>query len=253
MAYIHSFPTTKRESVNKLLTENSITRLINRLLDIDGFVISDGLAKKQDGVGSEVIGNGGQHLEINTNLNLEQITFKDDIFEFVLRGYYFSTGLKDFLTATNWNTYVTTHTQYDKIGLFARIYIDNTNADYPELVGQEAVEIQLNENTVDVEALNAQYMYLEDSGHPYYGIQFFICPINNEGVPDKPTPYHPSLPIDAETGTIDGLGSAYTYYDLLLIEYIRNNDEYADGSYIPFDSLSKFDSHSVRIIDGGMF
>lgn len=229
---INSFPTTKRESVNKLLTENSLTRLINRLLDVDGFIISDGLAKKLNGVASEIIGNGGEHLEINTNLKLDEIVFKDDIFEFVIRGYYFSTNINDLLSSVSWSSYVNEiYSSLDRIGLFARIFIDNTNPDYPELVGQIGVE----ENSPS-----------DNSGDSYYGIQFFVCPID-----EKPTPYHPNLSQDYEP--IQGLGTDYTYYDLLLVEHIRNDEVFSEGDYLPFDSLSKFDSHSIRIVDGGVF
>ena len=249
MAYINSFPTTKRESVNKLLTENSLTRLINRLLDVDGFIISDGLARNQDGNASEIIGNGGQHLEINKNLNIEEINFRDNLFEFVIRGYYFSTNFNELRQTVNWDSYIENHTQLDRIGLFARIFIDNTNMEYPELVGQTAYE---NEGSVDTSG--QQYYYASsESNNPYYGVQFFICPMDQEGVAEKPVPYHPSLPIDEGTGQIEGLGNNYTYYDLLLLEYIRNDDIIQKGSYIPFDSLSKFDSHSTKIIDGGQF
>jgi hypothetical protein len=254
MSYINSFPTTKRGSVNKLLTENSLTRLINRLLDVDGFIISDGISTKQGAVASETIGNGGKHLEINTNLNLDNIAFREDSLEFVIRGYYFSTDIYDLLTTVNWNEYVESHSTVDKIGLFARIFIDNTNKNYPELVGQTAYE--LNDNT-DTSTSGAQYYYaLSESNNPYYGVQFFICDLSQDGsATNKPTPYHPSIPtetIDNKT-VIQNLGTDYMYYDLLLLEYIRNDDIFKTGSYIPFDSLSKFDSHSSRIIDGGMF
>ena len=234
---IKSFPTTKRESVNKLLTENSLTRLINRLLDVDSFIISDGLAKKLDGTESEIIGNGGKHLEINTNLSLDEINFKDDILEFVIRGYYFSVNINHLLESVSWSTYRDDiYAALNKFGLFARIFIDNTNPDYPELVGQTALE---------------QNNQQDSSGDLYYGVQFFVCPIDDNGDADKPIPFHPSISQDSET--ITGLGTTYTYYDLLLIEHIRNSDIFRESDYLPFDSLTKFDSHSVRIIDGGEF
>lgn len=242
MSNINSFPTTKRESVNKLLTENSLTRLINRLLDVDSFIISDGLATALNGSVSEAIGNGGKHLEINNNLRLDEINFKDDLFEFVIRGYYFSTNINELLLRTSWDSYIESHGAVDKIGLFARIFIDNTNSNYPELVGQNSFESNDPETTLDDD---------------YLGVQFFICPINENGEAEKPKPEHPVLPTTTDAITqeqvIEDLGNSYTYYDLLLIEYIRNNDTYRDGSYLPFDSLTKFDSHSVRIIDGGLF
>ena len=140
---VNSFPTTKMESVNKLITENSLTRLINRLLDIDGFIITDGLAEKDTGA----IGNGGKHLKINRNLGINEVNFQNDLFEFVIRGYYFSI---DFSTIKNlMNSYISSHTPITtSTGLYARIFIDNTNPQYPELVGQTAYE----DGDVDVES-----------------------------------------------------------------------------------------------------
>ena len=220
---INSFPTTKMESVNKLITENSLTRLINRLLDIDGFIITDGLAEEGS---SEIIGNGGKHLKINNNLRVRDIDFRDNLFEFVIRGYYFSipfSTLKDLI-----DSYIPQATE--SIGLYARIFIDNTNPQYPELVGQTAYEEGV-EGTVE--------------GN-HYGVQFFVCPVNN-----KPTPSHPSLPVN-QLGVIEGLGTTYLYFDLMLLEYIKDDNTMIKDTYIPFESLCKFDSHSVNIIDGGV-
>lgn len=223
---VNSFPTTKMESVNKLITENSLTRLINRLLDIDGFIITDGLSEADTGS----IGNGGEHLKINSNLDANSIAFKNDLFEFVIRGYYFSI---DFSTIKNeMDSYINHHQPIsNSIGLYARIFIDNTNPNYPELVGQTAYED-------DPES------FIEGQ---HYGVQFFIC---NMG--DKPVPFHPTLPIDQNTQEIQNLGTNYLYFDLLLLEYIYGDSEVKEGLYIPFESLSKFDSHSINIIDGGV-
>ena len=118
---INSFPSTKRASVNKLMTENSVTRLINRLVDVDGFVITTGL---------------------------EDVDFKQDIdpsawlnkdFEFVIRGYYFSiakgsygNGLSTLLHEINFNPSDT-----EEHWVTATIFIDNSDKDFPELWGQE--------------------------------------------------------------------------------------------------------------------
>ena len=222
---INSFPTTKMGSINKLITENSLTRLINRLLDIDGYIITDGLSVNSGG-GSEIIGNGGEHLKINSNLNINQILLRDDLFEFVIRGYYFST---DFSNLTNMmSDYIRTYTGSSSVGLFARIFIDKTNPDYPELVGQEAYDGMTQEEEAN-----------------FHGVQFFVCPLN-----EKPAPYHPNL--DNGRGEIEGLGTTYLYFDLMLLEYIKDDDTVSVGTYIPFESLCKFDSHSINIIDGGV-
>ena len=226
---INSFPTTKKESVNKLLTENSLTRLINRLLDVDSFIISDGLAKKQNGVISEIIGNGGKHLKINADLDLTEIDFRNGLLEFVIRGYYFSTNLEDLLSLVHWDSYILSYTGEDAVGLYARIFIDNSNPNYPELIGQTAYENETQD----------------------YAVQFFISTVGGE-----PSPYHPIIGNEQTQQIDEGLGTDYLYYDLLLLKYIPNN--YYDktikpnSTYLPFESLNKFDSHSQSIIDGGI-
>ena len=224
---VNSFPTTKMGSVNKLITENSLTRLINRLLDIDGFIITDGLSRQ--GEASEVIGNGGKHIVVNSDIPILNISFRDNRMEFVIRGYYFSVpiqSLKDLIT--NYNR---ANSPSESFGLYARIFIDNTNPEYPELLGQEIVE--------------------EDPETSVYrGVQFFVCPITSY---PSYVPTNETLPVDNGTQVIEGLGTNYFYYDLMLLEYIKNEDTTVnDGIYIPFESLTKFDSHSQRIIDGGL-
>lgn len=235
---VNSFPTTKLGSVNKLITENSLTRLINRLLDLDGFIITDGLAKQ--GESSEVIGNGGKHLVVNSDIPLLNLSFRDDRMEFVIRGYYFSVSIDDLKDMIN--TYIRTNSPTEPVGLYARIFIDNTNPDYPELVGQEIVEETQGENTQQVLQNGVRAVY--------HGVQFFVCPIREYATY---SPINDILPFDNSEQVIEGLGSTYFYYDLMLLEYITNDDTVlTDGLYIPFESLNKFDSHSQRIIDGGL-
>lgn len=133
MAYISadrlgSFPTTKRGSINKLVTENSLTRLINRLVDVTGYVITsefdDNMVNYEDGVPA----------------SLWNVPLAD--FEFTLRGYYFcisaddsKSGLQYLISSTS---FVTVSGETNK--LTAHIFIDKTNSDYPELWGQDSVE-----------------------------------------------------------------------------------------------------------------
>lgn len=121
---INSFPSTKRASVNKLMTENSVTRLINRLVDVKGFVITTGLENV----------NFLNDIDINVWDNNNGADF-----EFVIRGYYFSiskdnasSGLTKLLEVTSFNPEDNSpHT------LYAGIFIDNTDSDFPELYGQD--------------------------------------------------------------------------------------------------------------------
>jgi hypothetical protein len=233
---INSFPTTKMESVNKLITENSLTRLINRLLDLDGYIITEQLAEKNSN--SEIIGNGGTRLPINSDLNLKSITFRNNLFEFVIRGYYFSVNASDLITMLD--NYIETQSPTTKIGLFARIFIDNTNPNYPELVGQTAYEDDLKNQEED-----PNYIVRFEEGR-HYGVQFFCCPLD-----EIPAPYHPVLS-DPTTGLIDGIGSTYLYFDLMLLEYFINDETHVNGNYIPFASMNKFSTQAVNIIDGGV-
>lgn len=221
---LNSFPTTKMGSINKLITENSLTRLINRILDVDGFIITDGLAEKN--IGSETIGNGGKHLKINDNIPISQVDFRDDQFEFVIRGYYFSINVKELTDLMDTGKAAQPGVT---LGLYARIFIDKTNPNYPELVGQTGYEEESEENP------------------KHYGVQFFVCQPGS-----KPYPYHKVL-ADSNTNQIDpeNLGTNYLYYDLMLLKYIADDSTVQRGVYIPFGSLNKFDSHSQEIIDGG--
>ena len=121
---INSFPSTKRASVNKLMTENSVTRLINRLIDVDGFVITTGLT------GANFVND----LAVDTWLNIPTSDF-----EFVIRGYYFSiasdgssSGLQYLLSATTFNP-----SDEQEHTLYAGIFIDKTDNNFPELYGQD--------------------------------------------------------------------------------------------------------------------
>lgn len=225
---INSFPTTKMGSINRLITENSLTRLINRLIDLDGFIITDGLAQKSDD--SEIIGNGGKHLKINSNLRVDldsaDVIFSRDIFEFVIRGYYFAVPWQDLVNLILPNPQ---QTPSETTCLYARIFIDNNSAGYPELIGQKAYE----EGAPGTEA-----------GRNYC-VQFFTTTGNS-----KPIPYHPCLDGDG-VNPISGLGTYIYYYDLMLLKYFKGDLTVADGLYIPFESMCKFDSHSIDIIDGG--
>lgn len=124
---VNSFPSTKRASVNKLMTENSVTRLINRLIDVDGFVITTGL----------------KDIDFLHDLPIDDwLAPEASDFEFVIRGYYFSissennvSGMSYLLSSTQFNpSDETEHT------LYAGIFIDKTDKNFPELYGQDDVQ-----------------------------------------------------------------------------------------------------------------
>lgn len=122
---INSFPSTKRASVNKLMTENSVTRLINRLVDVTGFVITNGL----------------NDIDFLNDIPIGVWSNNAADFEFVIRGYYFSiskgdqiSGMAKLIKDTGFEFpegEASPHT------LYAGIFIDKTDEKFPELYGQD--------------------------------------------------------------------------------------------------------------------
>lgn len=125
MNRIDSFPTSKRKAVNKLMTENSVTRLINRLIDNDSYVITTGI----DGA------NSVDDIPVDNWIGHD--------FEFIIKGYYFSilkekdnptsSGLAYLIREMNFNFEGSTEPHR----LYARIFIDKTDPNFPELYGQD--------------------------------------------------------------------------------------------------------------------
>lgn len=121
---VNCYPSTKRASVNKLLTENSITRIINRLIDNDSYVITNGL----DGI------------EYGEDIKVGEWANSQADFEFVIHGYYFSINKGDDLSGLH---YLMQQTHFDQLSdnsphtLYARIFVDKIDKKYPELYGQK--------------------------------------------------------------------------------------------------------------------
>lgn len=120
---VNSFPSTKRASENKLLTENSITRLINRLIDNDSYVIINGLTG----------------VDYSSDIEVGYWANNGSDFEFVIHGYYFSiskgdsvSGLKYLMDTVGFN-----FSDQNEHTLYARIFIDKVDKKYPELYGQQ--------------------------------------------------------------------------------------------------------------------
>lgn len=119
---VNSFPSTKRASINKLITENSITRLINRLIDQDSYVITNGISA-----------------DYTQDIDYGAWVGKD--FEFVIHGYYFSvsnnanysSGLQYIISKVPSFTRSGTEEQ----NLCARIFIDIADDNFHELYGQD--------------------------------------------------------------------------------------------------------------------
>lgn len=216
---INSFPSTKRASKNKLMTEHSVTRLINRLLDVDSYVITSEIFPLVR-EGTDSVGVTEENLDAILNGTASNNSIVDGIlasewsgkdFEFNIHGYYFcisatrdasgtvtSSGLENLMTAASFPG-------SGSDTLYARIYVDGVDSDYPELYGQDAVELP------DV---------------PSNSIIFY------KGSQTPPT--------DPEIGP-------HSTYTLPLLKFEDGISE----PYVPFTSLFRLDTRAIRTIDGG--
>lgn len=140
------FPSTKMDSVNKLISEGSLTRLINKLIDTDSYIIPPNSAVMNNYVNTDV----GTMLEITD--------IADDEMEFLLHGYYFNMGRIRQLVNNAENIANSDINQNELNGnlfITASIFIDNdakNNYKFPELFGEE-LNKQTNKQQVSNEAI----------------------------------------------------------------------------------------------------
>ena len=132
------FPSTKMESVNKLITEGSLTRLINKLIDTDSYIIPPDSADLSNYTNTDY----GTMIEVENT--------KSDNIEFLLHGYYFNMG--------NINNLVTIASELavsDKNDISGNFFITaciNVQTDasnggkYPELFGQNLIKQTLTQS-----------------------------------------------------------------------------------------------------------
>lgn len=117
---VNNYPATKRASVNKLLTENSLTRIINRLIDSDSYVITTGMSG------------------VDFTQDIAVTNWLDRDFEFVIHGYYFSISKGDRNSSIDNLLALIPATEVNEgKTLCARIFIDKTDPEFPELYGQD--------------------------------------------------------------------------------------------------------------------
>ena len=282
LKYITVFPSTKTQTINKLITENSLTRLINRLIDVDGYVITNELEKTLDN-------------PITTDVAISSYLDNNLPFEFSIHGYYLAVdSLSDILSSVNWNPSGETE-QY----IYARIFIDKTASRYPELCGQysqtpvvqaiaegdafksSVTQIENfpgSDRVIDLELLDSDSTIINSIGATSVTADGkVICTsfINNKSRTDVKTikftrlDYYTGLTlytVSSETGSLPVLpvptqlpdGSSYDatlydYYDLNIVKYykavIGTTFDYA--SCIPLSSMNKFSAKSLKSIDGG--
>lgn len=125
------FPSTKMNSVNKLITEGSLTRLINNLIDTNSYIIPPASANLTE-------------YSLLNNETVVPVTNTSESIEFILGGYYFNLGsIKDIFKHYSDNVSPLTSGQYF---LSAQIFIDDSGIDYPhsyypELRGEQEIVI----------------------------------------------------------------------------------------------------------------
>lgn len=273
------FPSTKAKSINKLITENSLTRLINRLIDVDGYVITNEL--------ESILGE-----DITTDIPITQYVLNDVPFEFSIHGYYFAVdSLKDIIDQLAWNP-------SDNVihAVYARIFIDTGVEGYPELCGQytqtpivqtvdaftsgtttltdftdldhiEANDVTLWDDSSEISAVGS--VSVDSNGvvsctsfidgksasdvksihytklDYYAGLQ--ILEVVSENDTDIPTLSEPTIITNGDIYD----AHKYDYYDLMLLKYYKPSNSSTWGRYVPVESLYKFKSHSITTIDGG--
>ena len=132
------FPSTKMESVNKLITEGSLTRLINKLIDTDSYIIPPDSADLSNYTNTDY----GTMIEVENT--------KSDNIEFLLHGYYFNMG-----TINNLVTIASELAVSDKNDISGNFFITaciNVQTDasnggkYPELFGQNLIKQTLTQS-----------------------------------------------------------------------------------------------------------
>ena len=122
------FPSTKTKTINKLITENSLTRLLNRLLDVDSYIIT---SEFPDTINIE---DEYDYISVNNEL-------LDTDLEVCIRGYYFNLGpYTKILSKITEDASVSNNSLKKDDVIKAIIYIDDSIKEYPELYGQESTE-----------------------------------------------------------------------------------------------------------------
>ena len=110
------FPSTKMESVNKLITEGSLTRLINKLIDTDSYIIPPDSADLSNYTNTDY----GTMIEVENT--------KSDNIEFLLHGYYFNMGnINNLVTITDQRTCVDILLKGNEFEICEKLNIDFDN------------------------------------------------------------------------------------------------------------------------------
>ena len=279
------FPSTKTKTINKLITENSLTRLINRLLDVDGYVITSEFS--DDFVIDQIPINKEDYIKITDNE-------LDKDCEFSIRGYYFNIGTYRNLIS-NSGAYSGLATlpanPSNSTSIMASIYISN-DTEYPELYGQDIYSsetiskgtashddiiilpdeatpttVSINsfrffkENTevqVTVTGIDEQHQILDanndpltwgDNGYDIDKVKFVISTSSAALYLSNDTTEISNAGTGANPLTLPDIQN-YDRYDLELLRII--NEGGSPVPVIPLTSLHKFNTVAISNIDGGV-
>lgn len=264
LSNVTAFPSTKATSINKLITENSLTRLINRLLDNESFVITNSLSEKV--ITKDVpVGLWNSHP-----------------FEFVMWGYYFSIPTIGDIVSS-----VEESLSEEGDCIWARIYINTDYEGYDELMGQYTFE-QSTQSFVDFEngsidfdnpsvvgnlisanlfnssdtligvakikngkiyaTLNSSYTDSDVAKMVYkYRTGFLPLQLIKGQIDTPPEATDESIPSG------DGIDFANNYkiVHLPLVCYHKDSLYFDDGEYVPFNALNRFGTNAISRLDGG--
>lgn len=255
---VEIFPSTKTKTMNKLITENSLTRLLNRLMDVDGYIISSEI--------STDISNDYDYVTVDS-------TFTNTNLEICIRGYYFNLGKFPNVI----NTIRTSLSPTDGQTITACIFIDKSNPDFPELYGQDtftpADDITVTQSTpnpvfedgCDVSTIT----FYDTDGEKITSITDFHLNDSNKLVDSSnnlidlytagvvTVKYYIRteedcvwLYVSNEGDTITPPIEGLTRFDLDLFEAVSDGGSGVNFK-IPVSSFHKFSSVSIQTIDGG--
>lgn len=264
------FPSTKTQSINKLITENSLTRLINRLINKESYVITHDEEWESLDLNQDIL------VGSSNGFNPEKP------FEMCLGGYYIGVdSLNSIISDANWNPTSEGET------LYAFIQIDKTSANYPELIGQYSIAPHSEEsfNFASGEYFQTGVTKLPPTTKDFSPSQVQdLVLLNKEGtasptIISKPGAVSLSSDWTLTCSQLVGYESGYDYRDVTHARYSvltdftglsfgttePTGDDYISlpilkyfapvnrdlATYIPFDSLNRFKTESIYEIDGG--
>lgn len=256
------FPSTKMEAVNKLITEGNLTRLINKLIDSDSYIIPTSSTNFSTPTSIKL--SDTTETLIPVGLSTEDT---EDL-EFVMHGYYFNLG--------KIGDVISTGEMSDNQKLIARILVDISNPNYPELFGETDIESTWDsgEMSIEFDGANKTTIPEEQRQNIYKITATGSDNITYELSYDKETYILLRGGIDTDVSFTHGYTIEYRNYANIIDLYVCDisdslpdlpdtlpkHEEYVldllymmnNNVYFPMSSFAKFSSPSIKTIDGGI-